>query len=305
MTVNSLDQTTNQTAERTQAAYTTDSVISKDGTKIGYRQLGHGPGVMMLHGAMESAQSHMGLAQALADQFTVYLPDRRGRGLSGAYRKDYSTQDAVDDLDALLTKTGARNLFGVSSGAMVCLQAALKLTGIDRLALYEPALIVNHSVSTDFLARYDREIAEGKIAAALVTGMKGAHMGPPILNAMPRFLLEYFSKQGMAAEDKTAQPGDVTMRVLAPTLHYDFQLIVDLAETLDSYRALQTNVLLLGGSQSPAFLKIALDALEKTLPNAKRVEFPGLDHGGSSDLSQTNRNGHPEIVAPELRRFFA
>jgi hypothetical protein len=35
------------------------------------------------------------------------------------------------------------------------------------------------------------------------------------------------------------------------------------------------------------------------------VEFPGLDHGGSSDISATNRGGNPELVAQELKRFFA
>ena len=46
--------------------YSTGSVVSKDGTIIGYRQLGHGPAVVVLHGAMESAQSHVQLAEALA-----------------------------------------------------------------------------------------------------------------------------------------------------------------------------------------------------------------------------------------------
>ncbi len=146
--------------------------------------------MVFLHGAMESAQSHMQLATALADAFTVYLPDRRGRGLSGPFENEYSIQKEVDDLDALLTKTGAHDVFGVSSGGVICLQAALSLPAIHKAALYEPALIVNGSISTAFLPRYDREIAQGKVAAALVTGMKGAQMGPPIFNAMPRWLLE-------------------------------------------------------------------------------------------------------------------
>src|SRR5437879_11026620 len=91
--------------------YMTDSVTSKDGTTISYRQLGHGPGVVLLHGAMESAQSHMQLAEALAATFTVYVPNRRGRGLSGLYGKDYSIQEDVEDMDAVLTKTGAHNVF--------------------------------------------------------------------------------------------------------------------------------------------------------------------------------------------------
>ena len=38
------------------------------------------------------------------------------------------------------------------------------------------------------------------------------------------------------------------------------------------------------------------------------MEFPGLDHGASSDPSQTNRSGKPEIVAQvarEVSSFFA
>ena len=95
---------------------TIGSVTSKDGTTIGYRQLGHGPGIVLLHGAVASAHNHMQLAEALADAFTIYVPDRRGRGLSGPFGNDYSIQKEVEDMDALLTKTGAHNVFGVSSG---------------------------------------------------------------------------------------------------------------------------------------------------------------------------------------------
>jgi pimeloyl-ACP methyl ester carboxylesterase len=289
----------------TQERYTTGSVTSQDGTTIGYRQLGHGPEIVALHGAMESAKSHMQLAEALAGSFTVYLPDRRGRGLSGPYGDGYSMQREVEDLDALLTNTGAQRVFGVSAGGLTALQAALTLPAIQQVAVYEPALIVNHSISTAFLPRYDREIAAGKIPAALVTGMLGAQMGPSFLQKMPRWLLEAFTRQGMKQEDKTAREGDVTMRSLAPTLHYDFQLVTEMAEQVERFRALQVETLLLGGGKSPAYLKRALDALEQAIPQARRVEFPGLDHGGSSDLGPTNRTGDPQRVAQELLRFFA
>jgi pimeloyl-ACP methyl ester carboxylesterase len=289
----------------TSERYTSETVTSKDGTAIGYRQLGHGPGIVALHGAMESSISHMQLAEALAGSFTIYLPDRRGRGLSGPYGANYSMQREVEDLDALLTKTGARRVFGVSAGGLICLQAALTLPAIQKVAVYEPALVVNHSISTAFLPRYDREIAEGNIPAALVSGMLGAQMGPSFLRVMPRWLLEAFTRQGMKQEDKTAQEGDVTMRSLAPTLHYDFQLVGEMAEQVERFRALQTPTLLLGGSKSPVYLKTALDALEQVIPQARRVEFPGLDHGGSSDLGPTNRSGDPQRVSQELLRFFA
>jgi pimeloyl-ACP methyl ester carboxylesterase len=292
----------NQSIATIQEHYTTGRVTSKDGTAIGYRQLGHGPGVVLVHGAMESAQSHMQLAEALSDTFTVYVIDRRGRGLSGPHGEDYSAQKEVEDLDALLTQTGTHNVFGVSAGGLIGLQAALTLPAIHKVALYEPAMSINGSVSTAFLTRYDREIAQDKVASALITGMKAAQMGPPVFNLMPRWLLESLTNMAMASEDKKAGSDDVTMRMLAPTLHYDFQLVAESEGMLESFKAMRAEVLLLGGSKSPAYLKVALDALEKVLPRVKRIEFPGLNHGASGN---SNRGGQPERVAQEMRRFFA
>jgi pimeloyl-ACP methyl ester carboxylesterase len=189
----------------------TSSITSKDGTTIGYRQLGHGPSVVVLHGIMESAQSHMQLAEALADTFSVYLPDRRGRGLSGPQGSDYRLEKEVEDLDALLTKTGAHYVFGVSAGAIVCLQAALTLPAIHRAAIFEPPLIIDDSVSTAFVERFDKEMAQGKVVSALVTAMKGSQMGPPVFNVMPRWLLELLTKMMTASEEKKAQADDVTI----------------------------------------------------------------------------------------------
>jgi pimeloyl-ACP methyl ester carboxylesterase len=282
--------------------YHTNSVASKDGTTISYRELGIGPGVVLVHGAMESAQSHMQLAEALALDFTVYLPDRRGRGMSGPYGDGFGIRTNVEDLDAVLTRTGAHRVFGVSSGAVICLEAALTLPAIHKAAIFEPPLVIDGSVSTDFLTRYDREIAEGNVAGALVTGMIGSQMGPPVLNLMPRWLLERLTKMMMAGEDKKAGRDDVTMRMLAPTLHYDFELVAETDGKLEGYGAIGAEVLLLSGSKSPAYLRGAVDALEKVFPRARRVEFPGLGHGASGNA---DRAGKPERVAEELRAFFA
>src|ERR1700693_845834 len=130
-----------------------EAIVSKDGTTIGYLKFGRGPGVVVLHGAMESAQSHIQLAEALADTFTVYLPDRRGRGLSGAYGRDYSVQEDVQDLEALLSKTGAHFVFGVSSGAIICLEAALTLPAIHKAAIFEQTLMVNGSAAARLVVR--------------------------------------------------------------------------------------------------------------------------------------------------------
>jgi pimeloyl-ACP methyl ester carboxylesterase len=289
----------------------TGSVRSKDGTVIGYRRFGEGPGVILLHGAMSSSRNHVQLAQALADAFTVYVPDRRGRGLSGPYGKGHSARTDVDDLDAVLAGTGAHNVFGVSSGAIIALLAALTLPAIRKVAAYEPPLFADGSMPAAVLARFDKEMARGKVAAALITGMKGAQLGPPVFNVMPRRLLALLTRMAMAQEDRRGSKGRngsggadgyVPMRALAPTLHYDFHLVAETSGTLETFGAVRAEVLLLGGSKSPARMTAALDTLEHVLPAATRTELSGLDHAASWNA---DRGGRPEPVAQELRRFFS
>jgi pimeloyl-ACP methyl ester carboxylesterase len=292
----------NRLTVSTRENYTTGSVISKDGTTIGYRQMGRGRGVVVLHGMMESAQSHTQLAASLADRFTVYLPDRRGRGMSGTYGEGYHLHKEVEDLEALLAQTGAHYVFGVSMGAAISLQAAITLPAIRKLALFDPPLVIDGLPSTGFMRRYDQEIARGDVISALVTGMLGSQMGPPIFNSMPRWLLKLLTKLMVASEAKKARPGDVTMKMLAPTLHYEMQLADEMAGKQENFKMIRARVLLLGTSNSPAYMKRALPVLEKVLPHVQRIEFSGLDHGASGN---TNRGGQPERVAQELRHFFA
>lgn len=169
--------------------YTTGAVTSHDGTTIGYRRLGHGPGIIAVHGGMQAAQNLMKLAAALADAFTVYVPDRRGRGLSGPPGDHYALGAECDDLDALLEATGTHNVFGLSSGALIALQAALTLPAIHKVALYEPPLSIDHSTPTDWVTRYDREVAHGKLGSAVVTALRGTQTAPPVLRFVPRILL--------------------------------------------------------------------------------------------------------------------
>src|SRR3954454_7843791 len=115
--------------------YTVNNVTSADGTIIGYRQLGHGPGLVLVHGGMMGSQNFMKLGQALADTFTIYIPDRRGRGLSGP-AGDYSLAKESQDICAMIQATGATNLFGLSSGAIVVLQAAVDGPALRNVALY-------------------------------------------------------------------------------------------------------------------------------------------------------------------------
>jgi hypothetical protein len=156
------------------------------------------------------------------------------------------------------------------------------------------------------MIRYEKEMAEGRLAAALVTALQATQMGPQVSNVMPRWLLELLTDKAMVSQDKKAKIGDVTMRMLAPTLHNDFQIVAGMHGALERFQNIRVQVLLLGGSESPKFLKVDLDALEKILPHVTRVEFRGLGHSAAWNFDkQTNPHGNPIAVAQELQRFFA
>jgi pimeloyl-ACP methyl ester carboxylesterase len=291
---------TNQSAGG-RGEFATDSATSRDGTVIGYRRLGRGPGIVLLHGTMSSGQNHVELAETLADDFTVYLPDRRGRPLSGSFGKDYGIHREVEDLDALLQKTGVEYVLGASTGGIVSLEAALTLP-VRGVAIWEPPLFQDQSVPAAIWTRTDEEMARGDGAAALVTGMKGAQMGPRIFKVMPRWLLEWLTARFMASEDRKERGDYLPMSALAPTLPYDFQLVVESSGRLERYRAVDAEVLLLGGSRSPQYLKDALDALERLLPRVEHIQFPGLDHAASWNA---DRGGRPELLAQQVHSFFS
>ena len=287
---------------------TNGRVTSRDGTPIGYLKTGHGPAIVIMHGSMESARSHTLLAQALADEFTVYLPDRRGRGMSGPHRPGHSVRTEVEDLQAVLAESGGQLAFGVSAGGLIVLEAARTLTDLRKIAVYEPALVPDAAPHIAWLKRFDQEMASGDVAAAMITSMYGLHLAPPVFKVLPRRLLVSVTEKAMKSEDRKAAPDDITMRKLAPTVHYEGALIAEMAGTAATFRALTADVLLLGGSKGLPFLTPGRDALEGTLPHSRRVEFPGLDHGATSDPSRTNPGGKPgtvALVAREIRSFFA
>jgi pimeloyl-ACP methyl ester carboxylesterase len=262
--------------------------------------------VVLLHGSNESARSHTQLALALADAFTIYLPDRRGRGLSGPHRPDHSMRTEVEDLQAVLAGSGAQKVFGVSVSGLIALEAARTQPAIRKIAAYEPALLMDATRYTGWVTRFDLEMAQGKVAAALITSMYGLDLAPPAFKLMGRRLAEPLTNRAMNSEDKKATSDTVTERKIAPTLRWEGLLLAETAGTIGTFAEVPAEVLLLGGDMKrPAFIKPAFDAFARTLPHNRRVRFPGLDHGGSTDVGPTNRGGKPDIVAPEIRSFFA
>lgn len=268
---------------------------SADGTTIGYRQYGSGIGLILVHGGMQAAQHLSALATDLADQFLVLVPDRRGRGTSPSRGSEAGLRYEVEDLQALIATTGARLLFGHSSGALIALRTALVTPAVERVALYEPPLSVRGSTPAAWVPRFHREIAAGRNAAAAVTALKGARLDP-VLARLPRWLLTTVALVGM--RDRNAAADEVPVADLVPTMRFDVQIAREMADTTAEYAALQGRVLLMGGTRSPDYLGNALGELAAVIPRSQVVTLSGLGHAGPRN------EGRPEVVARVLREFF-
>jgi pimeloyl-ACP methyl ester carboxylesterase len=130
----------NPTATTATTSKAIRTVTSKDGTHIAYERIGSGPALVLVDGALCSrAFGPMPkLAPLLAQRFTVFFYDRRGRGDSGD-TKPYTPAREVEDLEALLAEAGGSAfVLGLSSGGALALEAAASGLNIKKLAVYEP-----------------------------------------------------------------------------------------------------------------------------------------------------------------------
>ncbi len=275
------------------------SVQSEDGTTIGYYVMGHGRGLILVHGAGQSSENLRVLARDLSDAFTVYVPDRRGRGMSGPYSTFHGLRTEIEDLSALLDASGAKYVFGLSAGAVIAIEAALVRPEITRIALYEPPLSFGGARHATWAPRYERELKAGKLGSALITVMR-ATADRTAFRYVPRFLLAAPLNLVISmTENRPVPPGTISPRDLIPTLHYDVRTVTDAAGPLERFSALHCEVLLLGGSKSARNLTASLDALSAVMPDAKRVTLKGAGHTAADNSRQ------PARAAAQLRTFFA
>jgi pimeloyl-ACP methyl ester carboxylesterase len=113
------------------------ATLSRDGTRIGWREAGSGPPIVLVHGAPADHTRWETFAPSLLDRFRLCLVDRRGRGLSddGAA---YSIASEYDDIAAVAEALGGGvTVLGHSYGGTVALGAATRSTAIARVACYE------------------------------------------------------------------------------------------------------------------------------------------------------------------------
>ncbi|RAL24128.1 alpha/beta fold hydrolase [Thermoflavimicrobium daqui] len=263
-----------------------NKVISKDGTTIAFDQSGEGQVVIMVAGAL-GTRSHpqwVKLAALLAKHFTVISYDRRGRGDSGD-TQPYTVQREIEDIEALIDRVGGTAyVYGISSGAILALEAADKLSNkIKKLALYEPPLILDSSrppLPKNYVEQINDAIASGDRRKAVEIFMTQALLLP----------VEYLAPM-------QAEPMWKDLEEVAHTLAYDGTISKEVmaGKPLPSnkWTSITSTTLVISGENSEPFFHNAAKAITGNLLNAEYCVLDGQHH----DVS-------PESITPVLVEFF-
>lgn len=242
-----------------------ETVIAKDGTAIACARRGHGPPLVMVHGSAVDHTRWGGIVGGLAEQFTLWMVDRRGRGGSGD-APAYAIEREFEDVAAVLEATPVpARLLAHSYGAICSLEAA-RLTGrIVSMVLYEPPFRVPGAPLgfpadlgerlTAQLARGDRE---GVVTTFLhdVLGLGNAQLAR----------LRQSSSWRVRLEAAASLPREVVAAA-----RYRFRP--------EDFRRLGVPVLFLHGDRSPAQMQASTRLAAAAVPGSRLAVLTGHAHG--------------------------
>ena len=236
---------------------------SVDGTPIAFSRSGEGPPLVLLHGC--GLNHHFwdlsGCQAALARHCLVYALDRRGHGQSGD-AEDYDLNREIDDVVALTGRIGEPViLLGHTYGALVALEAALRIDHLRGLILYEPfAFKEDGSGLQEMQAAVQGDIADGDKEATLLAVLEAMHMPNESIDE----LLSSTKWPEIVNEVETLN------REMNRILAYQFEQ--------DRFKHLKTPTLLLAGGEQPPSLFGVTETLFETLQNSRIVYLEGQNH---------------------------
>ncbi|HZA75502.1 MAG TPA: alpha/beta hydrolase [Acidimicrobiales bacterium] len=111
-------------------------------TELWVQEVGEGPLVVLVHGAMDRSSSFLRVRRLLEGECRVVRYDRRGYGRSLAAGPPVSFDQQVDDLAAVIRDRHAAVLVGHSLGGVVCLALAERSPGqVGAVLAYEAPMM--------------------------------------------------------------------------------------------------------------------------------------------------------------------
>jgi pimeloyl-ACP methyl ester carboxylesterase len=264
-------------------------VVASDGTETVARVEGQGPPLVLLPaGPGNSETSWDPLLPTLAERFTCYVLNTRGRGASSNH-PDHSPGRLAQDVAACTESIGRPVGLLELGTSLWTLVAAEHATAITAVAAYEPGPdeVMSADVASRFRHAFPRMgelLAEGRLADAahafleqsdvLYNDTELAHGAPSDfwLAAAPN-LPVFLYEQRLLSE---AEPGPTSPETLG---------------------GVDVPVLLLAGSASRPWFADSVRYVAEHLKDVRMAEITDAGHFGP--------HTHPEAVAEELIRFFA
>jgi len=278
------------TSQMSAAIDTTRAVVSQDGAKISYLTLGSGPAVIVIPGALAVAADYAAFGSALAEQFTVHIIERRGRGLSSPQGADYSIRKECEDVLALQAKTGASALVGHSYGGLVALEVARNNPSFTKIAVYEPGVSIEGSIPMGWMPGYEKKLAEQKYLDAFVEF--SLSVGPERARNTPPWLMKLLLPLVLDSHKRQQMLG------LLPENLREHREVARLDSSYENYRTIAANVLLMyGGKSDSKWVNLTVERLAAVLPRFRSREFPKLDHFGIDQKA-------PQEVARAVSDYF-
>jgi pimeloyl-ACP methyl ester carboxylesterase len=240
-------------------------VPSKDGTRIAVRKSGSGRSILFIHGlGVESERAWGRVMPLLNGTHAVYAMDLRGHGQSDD-GQNYSISKDGDDIAAVLKMIGRpAAVVAHSYGGLAVIAALDRLEGIDRLVLYEPA-VLTESMSPErlkLLEAMESAMASNDLDSAKVAGMRVVGFPERIieqLRASPNWKSELSLREAERARSRLRE-------------HERFR---PSSQTLSEYNR-PTKMLL--GSLTTGWLQQSAKAVCEQLPHCELVILEGQGH---------------------------
>lgn len=256
------------------------TVKSKDGTVLAYNTYGAGPALVCITGAGTFRQFKPVVKEAktFAKEFTVYSYDRRGRGDSGN-TLPYSLDREIEDIEAIIDAAGGEAyIYGHSSGAVLALEAALRIEPkISKAIIHDASYVHDQTEKRSYAvlrSKVQSFIDAGENAGAMRAFLKGIGLPKAFV-----YLLQFTPDWRM-------------MTKLAPTLEYDMTLTSDIPP-LDRLSAIKVPIQVVYGGKNPVGIEDVAEQLVRTIPNAALIR-----------LDKQTHIVKPNVILPLLTKFF-
>ncbi|WP_407319835.1 alpha/beta hydrolase [Isoptericola halotolerans] len=239
-------------------------VTSADGTRIAYERSGTGRPVVIVGGGLNDRAMFRPMAGIMAERFTVYNYDRRGRGDSDLGDPDAWTLDTeVEDLRAVIEAVGEPcDVFGNCTGAMVAIEGAAAGLDIRRMALYEPPYR-SPEATTEQLAAIRRLIDEER------RGEIVEMFGRDIVGFISPEKMEYFKQH----------PAWAAFESMAYSAYYDAIISRDhTGIPFEKLPDVQVPTVVMRGDVGDGGIHDACVQIADGIPEAQLLTMRGCDH---------------------------